>query len=57
VCSETDSDQVRAKHLPKGTNLRAYDALDLAAIESKLNSRPRKTLAWRTPAEVFGLAT
>ena len=45
------------QYLPKGTDLRAYDALDLAAIESKLNARPRKTLAWRTPAEVFGLAT
>ena len=45
------------QYLPKGTDLRAYDALDLAAIETKLNARPRQTLAWKTPAEVFGLTT
>jgi transposase, IS30 family len=41
------------QYLPKGTDLRIHDAADLAAIEAKLNNRPRKKLSWRTPAEVF----
>lgn len=41
------------QYLPKGTNLNIHDADDLAAIEAKLNNRPRKRLDWRTPAEVF----
>lgn len=45
------------QYLPKGTNLRVHTATDLAAIEDKINNRPRKTLRWRTPAQVFGLTT
>ena len=45
------------QYLPKGTDLRAHSAADLLVIENKLNARPRKTLAWKTPAEVFHRAT
>jgi len=45
------------QYLPKGTDLRRHDALDLAVIESKLNAGSRKTLGWKTPAEVFGMGT
>jgi len=45
------------QYLPKGTDLRRPDALDLAVIESKLNAGGRKTLGWKTPAEVFGMGT
>jgi transposase, IS30 family len=44
------------QYLRKGMDLRAFTALDLAAIETKLNGRPRKTLGWRTPAEAFAVA-
>jgi IS30 family transposase len=44
------------QYLRKGTDLRPYTTEDLACIEAKLNSRPRKKLEWRTPAEVFGMA-
>ena len=44
------------QYLPKGTDLQVHSALDLAVIETKLNTRPRKILGWKTPAEVFGLA-
>jgi IS30 family transposase len=45
------------QYLRKGTDLRAHDAIDLAVIEAKLNTRPRKILGWKTPAEVFALTT
>ena len=45
------------QNLPKGTGLRVHDAAGLAVIETKLNTRPRKILGWKTSADVFGLAT
>jgi IS30 family transposase len=41
------------QYFPKGTNLARHSAEDLAAVAAALNGRPRKTLAWRTPAEVL----
>ena len=41
------------QYFPKGTDLARHSANDLAAVAATLNSRPRKTLGWRTPAEVL----
>ena len=41
------------QYFPKGTDLSAYRASELNAVALALNTRPRKTLGWRTPAEAF----
>ncbi|TDE17029.1 IS30 family transposase, partial [Nonomuraea mesophila] len=41
------------QYFPKGTDLSRWDAEELAAVAFALNTRPRKTLGWKTPAEAF----
>ena len=41
------------QYFPRGPNLARHSADDLAAVAATLNSRPRKTLDWRTPAEAL----
>lgn len=39
--------------LPKGTDFRNISEEEIAAVESRINNRPRKCLKYRTPLEVF----
>ena len=41
------------QYFPKGTDLSRWPAEDLLAVQAAINSRPRKVLDWRTPAEVL----
>ncbi|MEV0238190.1 IS30 family transposase [Nonomuraea sp. NPDC050786] len=41
------------QYFPKGTDLSRWNAEELVAVASALNTRPRKTLGWKTPAEAF----
>jgi IS30 family transposase len=41
------------QYFPRGTDLARHSIDDLAAVAAALNTRPRKTLGWRTPAEAL----
>jgi transposase InsO family protein len=41
------------QYFPKGTDLSRWGLDDLLAVQDALNSRPRKVLGWKTPAEAL----
>ncbi len=41
------------QYFPKGTDLSRWSPDDIEAVAAALNSRPRKTLGWKTPAEAL----
>lgn len=51
--SNENTNGLLRQYFPKGTDLSRWSARDIEAVAAALNSRPRKTLGWRTPAEAF----
>jgi IS30 family transposase len=41
------------QYFPKGTDLSRWNLDEIEAVAAALNSRPRKTLGWKTPAEAL----
>ena len=44
------------RYVGKGTDLSAYSANDLRAIEHRINTMPRRSLQWSTAADVYAAA-
>ena len=51
--SNENTNGLLRQYLPKGVNISGYSQVQLNAIARQLNERPRKTLGFHTPAEMF----
>jgi IS30 family transposase len=43
-------------YFPKGTGLSVHTSVDITRVVAEVNDRPRKTLGWQRPADLFNAA-
>ena len=51
--SNENTNGLLRQYMPKGIDISSYSQAKLNAVARQLNERPRKTLGYRTPAEMF----
>jgi len=51
--SNENANGLLRQYFPKGTDLSRWSGEQIEAVAHALNTRPRKTLGWKTPAEAF----
>ncbi len=51
--SNENTNGLLRQYMPKGMDISGISQLQLNAIARQLNKRPRKTLGFQTPAEMF----
>ena len=51
--SNENTNGLLRQYFPKGTSLAVHSREHLQAVAGQLNSRPRKTLGWKTPAQAL----
>lgn len=51
--SNENTNGLLRQYFPKGSDLGVHSPTELQRVADRLNSRPRKTLNWATPAELF----
>lgn len=49
--SNENTNRLLRQYFPKGTDLSVHAPVELARVAGQLNTRPRKTLGWETPAQ------
>ena len=51
--SNENTNGLLRQYFPKGTDISRWNLEDLLAVQAAVNSRPRKVLDWKTPAEAL----
>ena len=51
--SNENTNGLLRQYFPKSTNLAVHSKAHLEAVAAELNTRPRKTLGWKTPAQAL----